>query len=154
MRPSIPGTKNRCSRPAAIKGTYRTISPPRLVQSSIGGTEGGVPLWLQPLSVLSCQRPSPINDPLHRTQARDGYLWDDDVLKIMQSPAIRVESPVPTFAALHRTPRAASSDVRNPPTGNLSLDYELWATCLRNCREIVATAALRGLAHNALDYQP
>jgi hypothetical protein len=27
MRPSLPTTKNRCSRPAAIKGTYRTILP-------------------------------------------------------------------------------------------------------------------------------
>jgi hypothetical protein len=98
--------------------------------------------------------PSPINDSLHPTQTRDCYLWNDDRLQITQSLAAHVESPVPTFAALHRITRATWSDVRNLAMGNLSLDYHLWATCLRNYREIVATAALRGLAHTTLHHQP
>ena len=154
MRPSIPRTKNRCPRPAAIKGMYRIILPSRLVHFKYWRYRERGPFVNAATQRSFSTTPSPINDSLHPTQTRDCYLWNDDRLQITQSLAAHVESQVPTFAALHRITRATWSDVRNLAMGNLSLDYHLWATCLRNYCEIVATAALRGLAHTTLHHQP
>lgn len=75
--------------------------------------------------------------------------WDDDVFEI--TPPRRTSN---TYFCSCAGQSALSSDARNLAPGNLSLDYHGWAICLRNCCEIVATAALRGLANSTLNYQP